>query len=166
MADSSVLLLLHQIIEDAVLLIQISVNVHLADIVEQVKIKIRDPALFKLLLKDLLHLRHICKIIARKLRSQIELVPGISTQNLPHHKLRIPPVISPCRVIIVDPAAHGVFHHLGRRRLVNVLILAVDQRKAHCPHTKCGQLQILKFPVNHTRNLLLYPLHPEVHSSI
>ena len=78
MTDSSILLLLHQILMDPVLLIQIFIDIHLTYIVEQIEIKIGNPALFKLFLKDLLHLRHIGQIIPRELCSQIELFAGIA----------------------------------------------------------------------------------------
>ncbi len=128
MPDPSVLLLLHQILEDTVLLIQIFVYIHLTDIVEQVEIKIRNLTLLKLFLKDFLHLRHVGKIISRELRREIELFTRICTQYLSHDKLRIPAMISPRRIIIVDPVIHGILHHSGRRRFINVLVLPVGER--------------------------------------
>ena len=82
MSDSSVFLLLHQVSVYAVLFIQIFVNIHFTDIMEQIEIKVFDAAFFKLFLEDFLNLRHIGKIIARKLRRQIILFPRISAERL------------------------------------------------------------------------------------
>lgn len=51
MPDASPALLLHQIIVGAVLGIEIGVDVHLAHIVEQIKIEIIYPAFFQLFSK-------------------------------------------------------------------------------------------------------------------
>ena len=59
MADTAAPLLLHQIVVDAVLRVQVGVDVHLTDVVEEIEIKIVHPALFQLLLKNLLHLGHV-----------------------------------------------------------------------------------------------------------
>ena len=57
MTDPAVLFLLHQIAVDPVLLvIQVGVNIHFTDIVEEVKIEIVDAQLIQLTLKNLLHL--------------------------------------------------------------------------------------------------------------
>ena len=58
-ADTAAPLLLHQIVVDAVLRVQVGVDVHLTDVVEEIEIKIVHPALFQLLLKNLLHLGHV-----------------------------------------------------------------------------------------------------------
>ncbi len=71
----SVFLLFFQVCIDPVFfLIQIGIDIHLTDIVEQIKIKIFHAALFKLFFKGLLHLRHIGKIIPRKLCGKIKAV--------------------------------------------------------------------------------------------
>ena len=87
MADAPSLLLLHQVIEDAVFLIQISVNVLFAYIVEQVEVKILHPAFLQLLLKNLLHLVHVRQVIARKLGGQIEALPRMLFEDTPHDQL-------------------------------------------------------------------------------
>ena len=87
MADAPGLLLLHQIIEDAVFLIQIGVNVHLADVVEQIKVEILHPAFLQLLLKNLLHLVHVRQVIAWELGGQIEALPRVLFQSPAHDQL-------------------------------------------------------------------------------
>ena len=69
--DSSLFLLLHQIVENTVFLIQIRVNVHLTHVVEQVKIKIVHLAFFQLFFKYLFRFIHIGKVIPREFCSQI-----------------------------------------------------------------------------------------------
>ena len=46
MTDPSIFLLLHQVLKDSVLGIKIGIDVHLTDIVEQVKIKVCNTAFF------------------------------------------------------------------------------------------------------------------------
>ena len=79
--DAAVFLLLQQVVQNAVLGIQVGVDVHLAHIVEQVKVKVVHPALLQLFLEDLLYLAHVAQIIAGEFVGQIELVPGIGGQS-------------------------------------------------------------------------------------
>ena len=74
MLDPTIFLLLHQIVIDAVLRIQISIDIHLADIVKQIKIKVFHLTFFQLLLEDFFYLRHVCQIISGKLGCQIKAV--------------------------------------------------------------------------------------------
>ena len=66
MTDASVLFLFYKIIENTILGIQVRIDIHLAYIVEKVKIKVFHLTLLQLLFKDLFHLVHVGKIIARK----------------------------------------------------------------------------------------------------
>ena len=59
MPDPSVPLLLQQIVINPVFLIQVSVNIHLTYVVEEVEIKIFHLTFFQLFLKDLFHFVHI-----------------------------------------------------------------------------------------------------------
>ena len=67
MTDASFTLLFHQIIENPEFRIQIFVDVHLTDIMEQIEIKVFHAGFFKLLFKYLLHFRHVGNIIPGKL---------------------------------------------------------------------------------------------------
>ena len=58
-SDPSILFLLHEIVEYSKLRVKVLINIHLADIVEEIEIKVLHPCLFKLLLKYLFYLGHI-----------------------------------------------------------------------------------------------------------
>ena len=148
-ADAAVLLLLHEIVKDAVLGVQVGVDVHLAHVVKQIEVEIIHPALFQLLLKDLPYLGHVGQVIAGELVSQIEPVPGVLGQGLSHHQLGIAAVVAPGGVVVVHPAGHGLVHQSGGRRLVHLGVVPVHDGQAHTAHTQGGQLQVLKFFVDH-----------------
>ena len=87
MSDSAVLLLLHQVtVYSIFLIVQISVDIHLAHIVKEIKIKILHAQLLKLLLEDLFHLVPIGRIVAGKLRRNVETVSRIFGQSFSHDK--------------------------------------------------------------------------------
>ena len=77
MLDAAGSLLLKKIVHDAVLRIQIIIDIHLTDIMEQIKIKVIRPHLFQLLFEYFLYLRHIGKIITGELISKIIAFPRI-----------------------------------------------------------------------------------------
>lgn len=81
-ADTAAPLLLHQIVVDAVLRVQIGVDVHLTDVVEEIEIKIVHPALFQLLLKNLLHLGHVGQVVTGELVGNVKFFPGMFGQGL------------------------------------------------------------------------------------
>ena len=84
MTDTSVLLLLNEIVIGAIFfIIQILVNIHLADIVEQIEIKILHLAFFKLLLKNLFHFPEIGKIIPRNFVADKTCLSDISSGHYP-----------------------------------------------------------------------------------
>ena len=66
MTDAAAALLLDEIIEGAVAGIEVCINIHLADVVEQIKIKIVRLTFFQLFFKDLPGLSDIGKIVARE----------------------------------------------------------------------------------------------------
>lgn len=79
MFDPPVFLLLHQIGVDTVLfVIQIGVDIHLADIVHKIEVKILHLQFLKLSLEYLLHLVPIRRVIAGELGRDIKAVPRIS----------------------------------------------------------------------------------------
>ena len=90
MTDSSVFLLLHEIIKNPVLRIQIRINIHLTDIVEQIKVKILYLAFLQLLLKNLFYLRHVGKIIARNLLARQNFSLGYLCSTRPITSSELP----------------------------------------------------------------------------
>ena len=149
MADAAVFLLLHQIVIDAVLGVQVGVNVHLTHIVEQIEVEVVHLALLELLLEDLLHLGHVGQVIAREFVGNIEFLPGIPGQGLAQRQLGVAVVIAPGGVVVVHPAGHSLVHHLEGGRLVHLGVVPVNNGQAHAAHTQGGQLQILKPFVDH-----------------
>ena len=80
-ADAALGLLLQQIVQNAVLRVQVGVDVHFADVVKQVEVEIIHSALLQLLFKYLLYLGHIGQVIAWKLGGQIKALPGVFLQR-------------------------------------------------------------------------------------
>ena len=140
MADTSVFLLLHEIFVDAVGLIQVSVYVHLAHIVEKVEIKILCLALLQLLLKDFLHLVHVGEVVAREFISQVKALPWVFGENAAHHQLGGAVVVSPGSIVIVYTVVNSILHHIGCGGLVYLRVIAVNDRQAHAAHAQGRQL--------------------------
>ena len=131
MADAAVSLLLQQVVQNAVLGVQIGVDVHLTHIVEQVKVEVIHPALLQLLFKDLPHLSHVAQIIARELVGQVKCVPWIGGQGLADGQLGIAGVVGPGGVIIIDPPLHGQGYHFLHSGLVHYSVVSVHHGQAH-----------------------------------
>ena len=149
MLNTSVLLLLHEIVINSMFFIQILVNIHLTYIMEQVKIKIIHLTFLKLFLKNLFHFRHISKVITRKFRRKIKGLSRILLQKPSHNQFGIAAMIPPCSIVIINSMFHSVGNHLFCRRLINLRILSSNNRKTHCSHPKRRQLHTLKIFVNH-----------------
>ena len=123
-ADAAIPFLLPQIVHNAVLFVQIGVDIHLADVVEQVEIKIFHLAFFQLAREDFLYLRHVGQIIAREFAGQIKALPGMLFQSLTDDRLGMAVVVAPGRIVIVDALRHGVVHHVLCRFHINVRVRA------------------------------------------
>ena len=166
MADLAFFLHLFQIRNNAILrIIQVCIDVQLTDIVHQIEIKILHLTFFELFCKNFFYLRHIGKIIAGELRGKIEVFTRIFLQSFSHYQLRIPVMISPCGIIVIDAACHGIIHHFLRFFFVNLTVIPVNDRKPHRAHSQCRQFHVLKSFVNHvpllffvtcTQNLFWY----------
>ena len=157
MADAASLFLLDKVIEDAVLRVEIGVDVHLADVVEQIKVEIGNAALFELFFKDGLHLVHVGKVVARKFGGQEIAFARIAGKRLTHGDFRVATVIAPGGIIVIHAMLHGVVHHFLRRLLIDFRVVAVQNGQAHRAHAERRQLQILKIPVNHVCTSCLAP---------
>ena len=150
MFDPPVSLLLHQIAVDTILfIIQIRVNVHLTDVMEEIEVKIFHLQLFQLPFEDLLHMPPVGRIISRELGRDIELLPRMILQRLTHDDLRVLAVITPGRIIIIDSCRHRSIHHTKRGSLIDPAIIPIEHRKAHSSKAKRGQLQFLKNRSDH-----------------
>ena len=87
MADSARFFLLYQVIENPVFRIQIAVDIHLADIVKQIEIKIGHLTFLQLFLENGFYFIDIGKIIAGKFIGEIKLFPRIFFQRAAQHCL-------------------------------------------------------------------------------
>ena len=153
MADAPVFLLLFQVGENAVALVQIGVDVHLADVVEEVEIEMVRAALFQLRFENLLHFVDVPEIVAGELGGEIKAVPRVCRKNLAHGVFRFAVVIPPGGVEIIDPVPDGIVEHLRRRLFVDLCILPVQNGQTHRAESERGQLYALKISVNHIFNL-------------
>ncbi len=135
-ADTAIFLLLHQVLVNPIRLIQIRVNIHFTDIMEQVKIKIGNLAFLQLFLKNLFYLRHIGKVVPRKFCGKVKAFPGMPAEGFPHRTLRVPTVVAPCSVVIIHALPHGIIHHLSCSSFVNPAVVPVKDWKAHSAHPK------------------------------
>ena len=148
--DASVLFLLHQITENAVLLIvEIGIDVHFTHIVEEIEVKIGNPQLLKLPLEDLLRLSPVGRVIPRELGRDMEALPRIAGQSLAQNQLRVLIVVAPGGVVIVDTVLHGRVHHAERSLLIDPAVISIKHRKAHRAEAERRQFDILKISVNH-----------------
>lgn len=87
MAYSTVPFLLYQIVINAVFRVKIAVYIQLANVMEQVKVKVFNPAFLKLLFKDLLYLGEVCKIIAREFACKVKFIPREFGEHPAHNGL-------------------------------------------------------------------------------
>ena len=163
-ADAAVLLLLHQVVIDAVLGVQVGVDVHLAHVVEQVEVEVVHLALFELFLEDLLHLGHVGQVVAGEFVGNVEFLPGIPGQSLAQRQLGVAAVVAPGGVVVVHAAGHGLVHHLKGGRLVHLGVVPVNDGQAHAAHAQGGQLQILKLFVDHW--YYPFPSHGASHAAL
>ena len=132
------------------IIIQIVVDVQLIYVVDQIEVEILHPRPLQLLLEDGFHLIHIPQVIAREFVRDVITLPGITTQRLTQGHLGLSIMVSPCRIVIVDPLFHGIVHQLGHRRLVHKVFFPRQKRESHTAHTQSGQLHILKGTIDHT----------------
>ena len=133
--------------------VEIVIDVHFTDVMDEVEVEVLHPRLFELLLKDLLDLVHVGKVVAGELRSKVERVAGILAERLAHGNLGLPTVVAPRGVEVVDAVLDSVIDHLLRSGLVDLGIVAVDHRQAHGTHTERRKLEPLKILVQHAHPL-------------
>ncbi len=140
---------------DAVLGIQVGIDVHFADIVEEVEVEIVHLALFQLGLEDLLHPAHVVQVVAWELGGQIEALPGAPGKGPAQGQLGLAAVVAPGGVIVVDAMLHGVVHHLLSGGLVDLGVFPLQHRQTHGAQAQSGQPDVLKLLVDHIVFLLM-----------
>ena len=159
MADTAGTFLADQIVINAIFLIQIGVDIHLTDVVEQVKIEIGNLTFFQLFFKNFFYFVHVRQVISREFIRKIKAFAGMFCQRLSHDQFGISIVISPGGVIIIDAVFHRIIHHLTGSSFIDPGIIPVDDRKAHRSHSKSRKFQILILFVNHTHSSLSINRH-------
>ena len=148
-ADAPIALLLDEVVVNAVLRVEILLDVHLAHVVEQIKIKILHAALCELLLKNFADLGHIAEIVAGELGGEVVDRARIGGQCLADDSLGVPVVIAPSGVKIIHPVLQRVGDHFGDLRGVDILKILAGSRQAHTAQPQRGQLFALKILVDH-----------------
>ena len=147
MADAARLLLRAEKVDDAVVLVEIAVNVAVAHAVEKVKVEVIDLTALELSGEDLLGLGKILCEIAGELAGKIVRFARVFTQNAAHHRLRLAVVIGPGGVVIVHAVFHCATHDLAGPFLVDPAVVAVQNGETHAPEPQRGKLDILKLLV-------------------
>ena len=154
--DAPGLLLAEQVLQHAVVRVQIGAHVALVYVVKEVEVEVVHAALLQLLLEDGLHpvRPDVGHVVAGEFGGQEPALPRITGQHAAHHPLGIAVVIAIGRVKVVGPPLHGQGHHLGHRRLVHVAVpTAGQQRQPHAAEAQHGQAQVLKVLVDHGMSL-------------
>ena len=146
----AVLLLLPQIIHYTVAFVEILLDIHLAYIMEEIKIKILHPALLQLFLEYLFYLVHIGKIVSGEFIRKIEALSRICAQRLAHRQLRIAAVIPPRGVVVIYALFHGIRHHLFHLVIVDFSVVTVEHRQSHRAHSERRKLFPLKILIYHS----------------
>ena len=149
MADAAGLLLLEQVGDDAVVEIEVLVDIHLAHVVDKIEIEVPRTGLLELLLEDLLDLVHVRQVVTGKLGGEVEGVARMAGERGTHRDLGIAAMIAPRGVEVVDALLQRVVDHLVDRGLVDLGVIAVDNRQAHRAKAERGQLHALKVLVQH-----------------
>ena len=140
MTNASVFLLCCQVVVNPVSRVEILIDVQLADIVDQIEVKILHAAFFKLFLEDLLDFVHVGQVVAGKLVGQIKAFPRMSGQGPAQDQLRVAAVVAPGGVVIVDSALHGAGDHFVDQLLIHARIVAVDHGQPHGAHAERRKL--------------------------
>ena len=150
MADAAVALLFDQVGPGFVLrIVQILLDVQLADVVEEIEVKIVDLTPLKLFLKDLLRFPKIAEIVSGELVRQIEALSRKTRECFSKDDLRMPVVIAPGGVVVIDAAGHCRIDHAESLRLVDLRVVAVQYGQTHGTKSKIRQLDVLKCTVDH-----------------
>ena len=82
MTNASIGLLLQQVVHNPKLRVQIVVDIALIHIVKQVEVEIGRLAFLQLRFKNLLHLIHVGRVVARKLGRQVVALSGVPGEAL------------------------------------------------------------------------------------
>ena len=147
------LLHLQEIGDDAILWVQILLDVGLADVVYQIEVEMVHLALPELLLEDLLGLGHVGEVVSGELVGEEEAVAGISLQEFPHGRLRSPVMISPRGIVIVDAGGHAAVNQFGRLLHIDVGVVLALERQAHRAESHLGYPESLEVLVDHVIGL-------------
>ena len=107
---------------------------------EEIEVKIADPAFLELPLEDLFDLAHVGEVVARELGRQIELLAGVFCQRPAHHQLRIAGMVAPGGIVVVDAVGHGAVHHRGGGRFVDFGVVPIHDGQPHGAHPEGGKV--------------------------
>ena len=157
-ADAALRLLLLEIGQALVDLLPVIMGQRVfADVVQQVEVEILHPALFQLILKNLLRhhgLDALDVLVAGELVRQVPALARIAPQGCADRVLRFAAVVGVGRIEIVDAGGHGRVHHPVQLRLIDRAVR--PERQAHCAEAERRQFFPLKFVVQHGKPSRLF----------
>ena len=145
---------LDEVVADAVLRIEICIDIFLADIVEQIKIKILRLAFFELLVEDFFYLRHIGKVVAGELVREKIAFSAVTGERLAECYLAQSVMVAPCGIKIINAAFYRFVHHVANSAQVGLFGVVAFTGQTHCTEAERGNLNILKIIENHFLQLL------------
>ena len=135
---------LHQVVIDAVLRIQIVVDIHLAYIMEKIEVEILHAGLSELLGEDLLYLRHVPEIVSGELICKIEALTRMGCERLAHDELGVSVMISPCRIKVINSGSKCFIHHFLCAFDIDLRVIPFNDRKTHRAESQRRDLYVLK----------------------
>ena len=155
MANAAVLHLLAQVAHRAVLLVvQVCVDIELAHVMHQVEVEVFDLAFAQLLFEDFFDFAHVGQVIARELVGQVERVAWTVGQRTAYHQFGVAAVVAPGSIKVVHAVLEGVVEHFPRSRLVDDVVVSVDDRQAHAAHGHGRELFALEVTIDHAKSIL------------
>ena len=147
MLNSAQSFLFNKIVNDSPAGISIGGVGILADIVQQVEVKILHAAFFQLLGKDCRRIIAVADLMAGILGGKIIAVPGELVQDLPDNHLGHAAVIGIGGVKIIDALLQRIAHHFLRPCLVDASVS--PGRQTHGAEAETRELLSLKFTIDH-----------------
>ncbi len=117
--------LFQQVLQDAVLWVQVEVDVLLGHVMEEIEIKEVEPGLLKLLLEDLLDLLCVGRVVAGELGRDVVGAARVASQGDARGHLRDALVVGPGGVKVIDALLKGIVDHPVHGLLVDLAVVAL-----------------------------------------
>ena len=92
--------------------IEILIDIQLADVMVEIKVEIVSFAFLKLFFENLLVLAEVRQIVAWELACKIITASVVFRQSFSDNCLAVACVIAPCGIVLIDTVRHRVIYHL------------------------------------------------------